>query len=886
MERGRKRFLQLQEDRNALLSASNVRNAPPAVYTRRDGSERPILPLLNVPNQWKVPIIIGYLNALWEWQGASLPIPWETEDTPLDAVDRIVQSYRLPNGVLRLLTPEEWSDDMIQSFENHVHSGQRRLLPNQQIFQFFVMAEDLVDSELRLSRNPDGHSWVLGLASRMFIARLLKREVGDDSAVGELLFQFPPLSDDENFKLDWSVDELNELRAHCLGDSRVCRLAKEYVAFEQAQPLQACRSRWDKYRHDSMQMDFDCPVSSFFIEQIGGWWLPPSFFRRAATRDTLRNQSEFVGDEEWYDMLTGTIFGGCYGIRWPVLLLIRSFWNLKMADDSEVEGKPKYFRNDVFAPYDLDNVYEDIDWLADELKSGRERIETIRKRQETHEYPSSDFHDHEFVRVDWAPAPPVVPAEEEPAPISPTRPHSILKTASTQADKPKKKATKGKVMIVLPAPKKNVLIEEKNAPEHAEIEQICQELLAISRRIEQGRPPNIEHVRGRLAFLLDGVIDLLSAGSNTEILAITMGERKEKGISLISATERVKDFVDMPAHDTLFEPLKMWCRQTLSMYTTVGIISRAHAFAVTEAISTRLGGLRIFDPATVENVIGPELLALFDQYSPEIASLKDLGVWVNEYEDHGPPHLRPRFADDPTLQKYSWVPKMNMTDKEAIEWIVSDPVLEFINVSTPKARQLGGPGRIAEWFDSEPFLDPDTGQKRPARDPEHIFNSSSDDDPKGASKLPPPKRKKTGAASEGKKGMKEPEVVIKQEPVAKPSSKRTSRPTPRTTPSNPDSVFKRPAIDVDSLLAAEEPEVESESPHESVKSKGKGKAMKHKARETPAFEPPAENDPIFGRIDRNAGDRAPRAGTARRTASAAGSVAGTRRMTRSVKGPK
>ncbi|KAG8711092.1 hypothetical protein FRC11_003614 [Ceratobasidium sp. 423] len=121
-------------------------------------------------------------------------------------------------------------------------------------------------------------------------------------------------NDDENFKLDWSVNELNELRAHCLGDSHVHWLAKEYIAFEQAQPLQACCSHWDKYQCDSMQMDFDCPVSSFFIEQIGGWWLPPLFFCQAATQDTLRNQSEFVGDEEWYDMLTGTIFGGFYGI--------------------------------------------------------------------------------------------------------------------------------------------------------------------------------------------------------------------------------------------------------------------------------------------------------------------------------------------------------------------------------------------------------------------------------------------------------------------------------------------------------------------------------------------------------------------------------------------
>ncbi|KAG8711093.1 hypothetical protein FRC11_003615 [Ceratobasidium sp. 423] len=125
-----------------------------------------------------------------------------------------------------------------------------------------------------------------------------------------------------------------------------------------------------------------------------------------------------------------------------------------MADDSEVEGKPKYFQNDVFAPYDLDNVYKDIDWLADELRRGCKCIETICKHQETHKYPLSDFHNLEFICVDWAPAPPIVPAGEEPALISPTCPQRILKTASTQVDKPKKKPTKGKVMIILPTPKK------------------------------------------------------------------------------------------------------------------------------------------------------------------------------------------------------------------------------------------------------------------------------------------------------------------------------------------------------------------------------------------------------------------------------------------------
>ncbi|KAG8711094.1 hypothetical protein FRC11_003616 [Ceratobasidium sp. 423] len=324
---------------------------------------------------------------------------------------------------------------------------------------------------------------------------------------------------------------------------------------------------------------------------------------------------------------------------------------------------------------------------------------------------------------------------------------------------------------------------------------------------------------------------------------------------------------------------------------------------------------------------------------------------------------------------------MNMTDKEVIEWIVSDPVLEFINISTPKAWQLSSPRRIAEWFDSEPFLDPNTGLTiggtnrirtrsflalciahctkyvqennmsidmgylpyvtfRPFGNtvidtiihaisestaqlgptvpggsvtgiPQIPFDSlpSQSDvaacsiisdlaqvqqlvdaqlldipsapsqagtidfansiEPQSDIEAPPktqPLEPVLAPASAPMAGLimapnseeEQASILISQKwPVTKPSSKRMSRPTPWTTPSNPDSMFKHPAINVDSLLAVEEPEVESESLHELVKSKGKGKAMKHKAREMPAFEPPAENDPIFGRINHNAGDHAP-----------------------------
>ncbi|KDN41562.1 hypothetical protein RSAG8_07363, partial [Rhizoctonia solani AG-8 WAC10335] len=435
LERGRERFLRLQSDRNAMLSSTHVRNAPPAVYATFDGSDRPMLPLMNLPFQWKAPIIIGYLTALWLWQGAVLPIPWETEETLLNSTDRIVQPRR-----------------------------------------------------------------------------------------------------------DYDLSK-----------SHVSRLVKEYVLFEQSQPLHASRARWQMYGGDCSQMKVACPVSSFFIEVLGGWWLPPSFFLRARTRETIGNQMDFLMRDDWYDLLTGTLYGGPYGIRWMVLLLIRSFWTLSMVDNAEAPDKPSYVRSDAFTPHDLEHVLLDIDYLTEEMQLGIKRIHNIRDLHESHEHQQIGLIDMEFFRVGWAPDPPVVEPEEEPLPYSPGRLQSILK------DKPKGKAKKGKrkVVILLPAPKVPIhrekpglvlagrlLVDEEfvlkphmfcvrlsaTAPDHAEIEQICQELLAISRRIELDRAPSPEQVRERLAYLLDPVIDLLAAGSSTEIAAITLGERADQGI--------------------------------------------------------------------------------------------------------------------------------------------------------------------------------------------------------------------------------------------------------------------------------------------------------------------------------------------------------------------
>jgi hypothetical protein len=124
----------------------------------------------------------------------------------------------------------------------------------------------------------------------------------------------------------------------------------------------------------------ELPGTRSGIEAMNGgdWWMPEQFFTEGP--DALfgaRTFSHWLRGGTILHPPTQTLLGGPYGLKWPVLHLVRAHWTLVNVQNSGPYGRRTKAGNDVAE--NLQIVNSDILWLLGHLRESAIKLSTFRK---------------------------------------------------------------------------------------------------------------------------------------------------------------------------------------------------------------------------------------------------------------------------------------------------------------------------------------------------------------------------------------------------------------------------------------------------------------------------------------------------------------------------
>jgi hypothetical protein len=134
-------------------------------------------------------------------------------------------------------------------------------------------------------------------------------------------------------------------------------------------------------------MSAECP---YFPEELpgtrssieamygGDWWLPEQFFAEGAEGPFgARTFSNWLRAGTILHRPTETLLGGPYGLKWPVLHLLRTHWTLVNFQNGGPYGRRTKAGHDVAV--ELQIVNSDILWLLGHLHESAVKLSTWRK---------------------------------------------------------------------------------------------------------------------------------------------------------------------------------------------------------------------------------------------------------------------------------------------------------------------------------------------------------------------------------------------------------------------------------------------------------------------------------------------------------------------------
>lgn len=151
--------------------------------------------------------------------------------------ERIVQPYRLPDMIERLTHPDGWDDEESNLWRDHIYDGQSGKITSRHRFQFYTIANDIIDSEFRTLMHPKSCLRYDG-ASRLWTTRLLRQDPGDTLARDELLFQLrAPPTEGEQY-IPWDEDEMKDMMEHTLESRTLKALINDTVDYELSGPIE------------------------------------------------------------------------------------------------------------------------------------------------------------------------------------------------------------------------------------------------------------------------------------------------------------------------------------------------------------------------------------------------------------------------------------------------------------------------------------------------------------------------------------------------------------------------------------------------------------------------------------------------------------------------
>lgn len=133
------------------------------------------------------------------------------------------------------------------------------------------------------------------------------------------------------------------------------------------------------------------PVDEAFIEHLNGWWLSDGFFQEDE-RWSMGAVSQWLRSGIWVHRPTNTLFGGPYGFKWAVLLLLKAHWSINELQ----HGRKGLFTAPSRAVLDAEMqiVESDILWLSDLLDSSCTTLINMRKIS----WPENSLHTESATR--------------------------------------------------------------------------------------------------------------------------------------------------------------------------------------------------------------------------------------------------------------------------------------------------------------------------------------------------------------------------------------------------------------------------------------------------------------------------------------------------------
>lgn len=135
---------------------------------------------------------------------------------------------------------------------------------------------------------------------------------------------------------------------------------------------------WKTVYETSMYMPADLPKADDSMSYLAGWSLPAELFGRSPDpRWSIQTLSRWLRSGIWVHKLTGTLFGGPYGLKWAVLLITRALWCLSELQEGRPVSRAPPARHNVRE--DLQVVRSDILWLAAELDRSCKLLGQMRK---------------------------------------------------------------------------------------------------------------------------------------------------------------------------------------------------------------------------------------------------------------------------------------------------------------------------------------------------------------------------------------------------------------------------------------------------------------------------------------------------------------------------
>jgi hypothetical protein len=320
------------------------------------------------------------------WQGMELPIPWDQEggiEASQDEVRHLVTPQRLPPGVKALRDPVLWEEDEVLAWWMHILSGQQGSLPLEDIFQFQQPAA-VDDDDLYCEDIPPANSLQYSSYSRLWVARLLLQAPDDLLVRAEVTFQMLVLDASHEAYRPLCSEDMATAKQNAKDHEDLLKLLVYMVEYEEITLVQVRTRRRIEKCHNSFSLQAarghwrsmweTCPYfpREFLalqsgVEILGGWELPNDYYHgsQASNDYSMQTFSKWLCSGILNHWLTSTLMGGPYGLKWAVLILLRTYYCLQM-------GGCKWkavARGSLDPEKELDTVQADISWLCQEVES-------------------------------------------------------------------------------------------------------------------------------------------------------------------------------------------------------------------------------------------------------------------------------------------------------------------------------------------------------------------------------------------------------------------------------------------------------------------------------------------------------------------------------------